>query len=118
EDPLKRTELAMDLLDLCTTSPEALRLIERMVEDGDYDANLVDLDELLVTAGKMVGWSPSDPAAWNAKPKLLRPMQALGPVLSRLAERTAAPPRPAGPERRGFVAYGKKARRRKGKQGP
>jgi hypothetical protein len=116
-DLYRRTELAMYLLDLCATSAEALGLVEQMVEDGEYDPMLVDLDELLVTAGKMVGWSPRDPEAWNAKPKLMRPMLAAQAALQRLTERmvSPAPGRPR-PEPRGFVPFGKKARQKKAKE--
>jgi hypothetical protein len=116
-DLYRRTELAMYLLDLCATSAEALGLVEQMVEDGAYDSMLVDLDELLVTAGKMVGWSPRDPEAWEAKPKLVRPMLAAQAALQRLTERmvSPAPARPR-PEPRGFVPFGKKARKKKTKE--
>jgi hypothetical protein len=83
-----------------------------MVEVGEYDAMLLDLDELLVTAGKMVGWSPRDPAAWEAKPKLVRPSMAAQLGLKHMVERPLAPaPRP--PTRRGFVPFGKKARKKR-----
>jgi hypothetical protein len=115
DDPYRATDLAMNLLDLCTTSPDALGFIEQMIEDGAYDPMLVDLDELLVMEGKMVGWSSRNPAAWSAKPKLLRPAAAIQGAMERLEERLAprAPERPTG---RGFVPFGKKARQKKAKQ--
>lgn len=84
-DLYRRTDLAMYLLDLCPTSAEALGIVEEMVEEGEYDPLLVDLDELLVTAGEMVGWSPRDPEAWDAKPKLVRSTlpEALGLSMER-----------------------------------
>jgi hypothetical protein len=116
-DLYRRTEFAMYLLDLCATSAEALGVVEQMVEDGEYDPMLVDLDELLVTAGKMVGWSPRDLEAWDAKPKLVRPMLAAQAALQRLTEQMVAPaPGRPRPEPRGFVPFGKKARKKKAKE--
>lgn len=111
------TWLATYLLELCTTSAEALGLIEQMVEAGEYDPMLVDLDELLVTAGKMVGWSPRDPGAWEARPKLMRPRMDLQAVLQRMTERIASPaPARLRPKLRGFVPFGKKAQQKKAKE--
>jgi hypothetical protein len=111
--PCDPTVVAMHLCDLCTTSREALGGIERMVLEGDYDPMLVDLADLLLTAGKMVGWAPADPAAWEARPRLVPPIhQAIQDKLAAVQKAGGPPPAPSA-KRRGFVPYGKKARRKK-----
>ena len=60
------TALADALCNLCTTSPQALERMSRMVLEDAYDPMISDLAEALIATGHMVGWSPPDPAAWRA----------------------------------------------------
>jgi hypothetical protein len=98
------TFVAMHLCKLATTSREALGVIEQMVVVGAYNRIFVNLDVLLLAVGQMVGWKPTDPAAWEAQPMRVRPKPAQPPA-----------PQPPAPsmKTRGFVPYGKKARRKK-----
>jgi HEAT repeat protein len=49
-----RTQLASQLSDLCTT--EGLDVIRRMVIEDDYDPQVADLEELVVTVATMTGF--------------------------------------------------------------
>jgi hypothetical protein len=114
DDLYVRTHLAMDLCELCTTSREALESIRGMIESGEYDGMLVNLDEWALVTGKMVGWEPPEAGAWQAQmaareARRAEKMAALNRLT--MGEAGAKPREPA--KRRGFVPYGKKARKKR-----
>jgi len=54
------TQLAEALCHLCTT--EGLGAVERMVDEGNYDSQFCDLDEVFLTAAAMTGYEPRNGA--------------------------------------------------------
>jgi hypothetical protein len=109
----ERTEYASCLYHLCASTPEALGAIAGMVLAGLYDAELISLDEALLTLGTMVGWAP-DEAAWEARPRPDRNdgelHQAFWKAIEALRRR---PPGPLPPLRDDSVPYGARPRRKR-----
>jgi hypothetical protein len=60
-----RTFLAMALCDLCSRA--GVEIDRQMVVDKDYDEEAVELDESVLTTGKMVGYDPPEAAQWREK---------------------------------------------------
>jgi HEAT repeat protein len=64
-DRAVRTHLACSLCDICTTNPDALHALSRLAAEGAYDPSVVDLEELLLTVGEMVGYEPPEAPQWR-----------------------------------------------------
>ena len=54
------TILGGALIDRCPTEPEALEVLRQMVAEKAYDPAMGELDERMLTIGKMVGYDPPE----------------------------------------------------------
>ena len=85
------TSVAMYLCDLCTT--EGLEPIRRIIVEDRYDPETEDLELLLLTVGKMVGYTPPEAEAWRLNPsreKRLRARAEKYPALEALVKALSA----------------------------
>ena len=59
------TFLVASLLDLCPTDPETLEQARRVILEERYEPGTADLKEVLLAAGRMVGYEPPEAEQWR-----------------------------------------------------
>lgn len=75
-DESVRTDLLIGLAEICPTDVATLEVLRSAAIEGSYDPVVVDLEELLLPLGTMVGYEPPEAARWRKSLRKRRARQA------------------------------------------